>query len=123
MSFTTISIEGRETGLRFDYPCIRWFTLASYDNPRYFTGKGELTDIGVAKLLQFAYENDCEVKEIKPELKYETFYQWVQERVSLYGDPNKELSEVIQVFIKSKPVLEQKEKQDAEKKNLTEAKE
>lgn len=120
MSFTTIKIEDHDVGLRFDYPCIRWFTEATYDNPKYFDKAESLTDIGVAKLLQFAYENDCEVKEVKPNIPYEKFYEWVQERITLSGETNPELTEVVKIFLKSKPVQEQKKKQEAEKKNLTE---
>lgn len=123
MSFTTITIEGKEVGLRFGYPCIRWFTEASFDNPDYFDKAESLTDIGVAKLLQFAYKNDCVVKEVKPDLSFVKFYEWVEQRVSLSGETNPELAEVIKIFLESQPVVDQKKNQETEKKNLTEVSE
>lgn len=115
MSFTTIKIGGQDVGIRFAYPCIRWFTEASQDNPDYFDKGESLTDIGVAKLLQFAYKNECVYREVKPVLQFSSFYDWVEKRVSITGETNEELAEVIKVFLESQPVQEQKEV--VEKKN------
>jgi hypothetical protein len=118
MSYTTIKIEGRDIGLRFGYPCIRWFTEASIDNPDYFDKAESLTDIGVAKLLQFAYKNDCVVKEVKPEdIGYEKFYEWVEARVGGEGEVNSELGDIMKIFLESQPVLDQKKKLESEKKS------
>lgn len=117
MSFTTIKIGDQDIGLRFGYPCIRWFTEASFDNPDYFDKAESLTDIGVAKLLQFAYKNECVVKEVKADIPFIKFYEWVEQRISLSGETNTELAEVVKVFLESQPVQDQKKKAETEKKS------
>lgn len=108
-------MEGQDVGLRFGYPCIRWFTKATFENKEYFDGGGNLTDIGVAKLLHSAYRNECEAKEVKQDIPYTKFYDWVEERIDVGGKLSDELTIVIQIFNESTPVKKQEEKE--QKKN------
>lgn len=113
MSYTTIKIEGREIGLRFGYPCIRWFSEAG--NKDYFDQAESLTEVGVSKLIQFAYQNDCLVKEVKPDISFEKFYDWVEER--LHGEQSQELSDVLTIWANSvavKRLVENSEKKRQE---------
>lgn len=111
---------GKDIGLRFGYPCVRWFTESSFENKDYFDKAESLTDIGVAKLLQFAYKNECVVNEVKPEIPFKDFYEWVEARVKMSGETAPELTDVIKVFLESQPVVEQKVV--VEKKNQQEVK-
>lgn len=113
MSFTTIKIDENEVGLRFGYPCHRWFVESSMENKDYFDSKDNLNEIGVAKLLQFAYMNQCKVKEVNPSLEYEKFYLWVEER--LEGQLRHELDHVLTIWAQSQPM--KSAVQENEKKN------
>jgi hypothetical protein len=127
MSYTTITIEGQQIGLRFGYPCVRWFTEAGVENKDFFEGSKDkegnqenttLSEIGIAKLVQFAYENECAVKEIKPEIIFEKFYEWVEQRVE--GELSNELSEVLTVWAGSiaiKRLVEKTQKKSQESQN------
>src|SRR5690242_17432294 len=116
MSLTTIKIDGQEVGLRFGHTSHRWFVLEAINDKDFFTGASDLTEIGVAKLLQFAYMNQCKVKEIKPDIPFEKFFDWVEDRLD--GELSKELNDVLKVWADSQPVKKQAE--EAEKKSQME---
>jgi len=79
--YIKISIGGKEVGLKFGYPAIRWFAEESELNKSAFFMPGESFDFsveGFAKLMQCAYRNNCLIKEVDPELKYKDFVEWVE---------------------------------------------
>lgn len=101
--FTEIKINGQTVGLRFAYPSIKWFTEESLKKADiYFTegDGGGFTVEGLAKLIQCSYRNQCLVKEVEPELKFEHFYEWVSD-LQETEEGQKELLRVTEVYADS----------------------
>lgn len=78
--YTTIQINGQTVGLKFAYPAIKWFTEESLKSDLFFVPgeTGGFTIEGLAKLIQCSYRNNCLIKEVEPELKFEDFYNYVE---------------------------------------------
>lgn len=88
-----IMLGGKQVQLYFGYPCFNEYTMARLENPSALSlQEGD----GLAKLLQCAYNNHCLIKEVKPELTYEDFYMWVEERLN--EDNKAELEELLNIF-------------------------
>lgn len=105
--YTTISINGSPVGIKFGYLAIKDFSLAAekkrdvyYDN---LNGEQQLSFIGIAKLIQCGYKNNCELKEIEPVLTLEDFNSWVEEGIS-DTERATQLAEVLRVFAESQYV-------------------
>lgn len=105
--YTTIELGGQSVGLKFDYLAVKVFTKATIDKmDLYFTevtteeGKDQaLTIHGVAKLFHSAYVSNCERKEVKPEIQYESFFDYVESlNDSDVTLDHEELSRVLQVY-------------------------
>ena len=121
---TTIKIGDEPISLRFAYPCFKAFTEAMAKDKEsgknlFWTSEGEgasLTDYAYAKLFQFAYENACLIKEIEPLLKFEPFYDWVDQH-----NGSEELVRVIKVWTEStitKKVIEQVDADNKKKEQI-----
>lgn len=114
-----IKIGEQDIRLRFGYPCFKQWTIACADNEEFLYLDGVE---GSAKLIQCAYNNECLVKEVKPELKYEYFYNWVEQNVN--DGTGQVVSDVLNAWTESiatKKSLEKIEKMADEKKNLMQA--
>lgn len=87
--YIKILVGGKEVGLKFGYPAIRWFSEESLKNKDAFFMPGDTFDFsveGFAKLMQCAYKNNCLIKEVEPELKYQDFIEWVEEENAGQGE-------------------------------------
>jgi hypothetical protein len=87
--YISFDLDGSVTGLKFAYPAIRMFAEAMAGNDFYYVegDKGpQMTVEGIAKFIECGYKNNCMIKEVTPELKYEHFYNWVEGAVD---DPEK----------------------------------
>jgi hypothetical protein len=82
--YIQIDIGGKAIGLKFAYPAIRLFGEAVLKmGSFYFTEKNEMTVEAIAKFIQCGYINNCMIKEVEPELKYEDFFNWTEEGLSV----------------------------------------
>jgi len=113
MSYTRITIAGKEVGLKFGY--------LSYKSIR--TGKnadllieedGTLTDIGLSRIIHSGYENNCVNKNIQAILTVEDFSRAIDE-IAQTEEGKQILSDIITVWRNSEDV--QNLIKDAEKKN------
>lgn len=124
--YIQILINETPVGLKFAFPSVKWFAEAiqkaeTDGMEAYFTktvdDKGEtidtLTDYGLAKLMQCAYRNNCLLKEVKAELNFEHFVNWVGEHNNDEGSA--EMLEVLKVYSESS--VRKTIKQDSEKKS------
>ncbi len=124
MSYTKIKIEGQEVGVRFAYPCIRWFSEANEkSNEVYFMPNStDFTVEGLAKLIQCSYWNDCLLKEVDRVIDYETFFNYVEDLQNT-EDGQKELQRLVGVYAESsimkKVIDEQKKSQMESQSTLT----
>jgi len=77
--YTTLTIGDKSNRIKFAYLCIKLFVEASEKKlDIYFSGKS-MTVFGIAKLIQCAYINNCEIKETVPELVFENFHDCVEQ--------------------------------------------
>ena len=123
MSYTKITIEGKEVGVRFAYPCIRWFSEANQkNNDVYFMPDStSFTVEGLAKLVQCSYWNDCLVKELEKVLPYETFFNWVEELHNT-DEGQVELQRLVGIYAESsimKKVIDEQKKSQMQTEDLT----
>lgn len=106
--FTTITIDKKTIGLKFAWLAIKWFTQASQEKTDiYFADienegikQSSLTVFGIAKLIQCAYRNNNEIKEVKDELSFEHFYNWTENK-SESEEGLLEISEILKVYAES----------------------
>jgi hypothetical protein len=115
--YCTIQINGQPVGLKFAYPAIKWFTEESINSDLYFLpGEGGgFTVEGLAKLIQCSYRNNCLIKEVEPELKFEDFFNWVEQSQET-DEGRAELEKVVKAYADSsvmKKLLEQQKKSEA----------
>ena len=104
--YTTIQIGSNPVGIKFDYLAVKLFTKASADKiDIYFTETAEgqsLTIFGIAKLLHTAYISNCERKEVKPEIDFEPFVDWVEQlNDSDKPEDQAELARVLTLYAES----------------------
>lgn len=109
--YTEITLGGKQVGLRFGYPAVRWFSEDSRNNQDiyFMPGKDDFSVEGFAKLVQCSYRNNCLVKEVQPELTYADFIEWTE------AAEESEMQRLLQVYLDSTLVKGGEE----EKKSLT----
>lgn len=106
--YTQIEISGKAVGLKFAWLAMKWFNEASIGKVDVYFAETEIkgkktetyTSIGLAKLIQCAYRNNNEIKEVKDELTFEDFYNWVEEKTE-NEDGITELGRVVTVYSES----------------------
>jgi hypothetical protein len=110
--YTTIQINGATVGLKFGYLAIKAFSLAAekkravyYDRVKGEDGveADQLSFLGIAKLIQCGYKNNCELKEVEPTLTLDDFNTWVEESAGNI-ERAKEITEALTVFAQSQYV-------------------
>jgi len=123
--YTTIQLDGETVGLKFAYPAIREFMEACLLRANiYFVQEegGGFTAEGLAKLIQCSYNNNCLIKEVEPVLKYEAFYNYV-EQAQETPEGIAELTRVTEVYgastVMKKLIASNKEAADLEKKSMS----
>lgn len=118
--YIQININGQPVGIKFGLLSIKDFSLAA-EKKRDVLYEGEnLSFLGVAKLIQCGYKNNCEIKEVEPVLTLEDFNNWTEEAMSS-DERKKELAEVLNVFAQSqyvKLLQDLPQDEDAKKKTL-----
>lgn len=94
--YCEITMNGQPVGLRFALPAIRFFYEALEQRPDLYTlgDSANFTIEGLAKFIQAGYINQCDIKEVKPVLTYEDFFNY-SERVA---DDESRAAEVKKVF-------------------------
>lgn len=125
--YITITVEGSLTGLKFAYPAIRLFLEAMADKGQFYyteNDNGEVSSMtleGLAKLIQCGYINNCMIKEVEPDLKYEHFYNWV-EKSETDESVKQAIQDVLTCYAETQYAKRiEKAAAELEKKNLTAA--
>lgn len=97
---TQILVKGENITIRFGLPTCQAYSnmLLSEDSEKYFSGV-DLLALGMAKLLFFAYENQCIVADQKPVLTLGAFMAFVEDVLT---DNPKEAERIIKVFTDSR---------------------
>lgn len=102
--YCKITIDEQEIGLKFNVYCNVWMQEAiAEDKEGILTAKVIVEEkeetiptlFWYAKLLYFAYKCNCILKQDKPILTYENFFDWVE--VNSSGESN-QLSELMEVW-------------------------
>lgn len=97
----TIKFNGQEVNLKFGFPQAKEFAMAISENvTAYFEGEN-ITNIGIAKLIQTAYKNSCLLKEVKPSITLEQISDWLEENQDS-EDFQKEIADVVRVWTESR---------------------
>lgn len=84
--------------LRFGLPAVQAYAnmVLGEDSEKYIhSGGTALTAMGIARLLQFGYENNCLVEDKQPEILFGKFMLFVEEMIL---DNPEELNRVVKVF-------------------------
>jgi hypothetical protein len=116
--YIEVDINGQKVGLKFGYPAVKEFTLASVASQDLYIENGNLSDIGIAKLIQCGYNNYCLLQERPPVLKFMEFSEWVEgalddkERLEVIGN-------ILTVYADSRYTKLAIERMKEQKKSLT----
>jgi hypothetical protein len=76
MNYTTITIGTQTIGLKFGMASFRYLQGKLVNGKTY--EDNELNEIGIAHILYSGYYNNCLVKEIDTDLKFEDFVDWIE---------------------------------------------
>ena len=112
MNYTTITINDQKVGLKFGMASFRYLSEKFVEGISF--NNGELTEIGIAHLIYSGYYNNCLVKDVVPEHKFEYFSDYVEANLKNDGFI-KEMHEVLKVwgeneFIKQATTTEEEPK-------------
>lgn len=118
--YIQIQINGQAVGLKFAYNTVKWFLEACIkdkeDNTYFAPGDtGGFTIDGLAKLIECAYRQNCKIKEVEPVLKFEDFYNFVED-AQYSEDGQTVLLKVMEAYTESS--VSKKVVELSEKKNL-----
>jgi hypothetical protein len=78
MSYCKVTIDSNVVGLKFNHLSNKFFMVALFENGEAYSDTGGFSDLGWAKLFHCAYRSNCYIKESKPELTVEDFYNYVE---------------------------------------------
>ena len=76
MNYTTITINDQKVGLKFGMASFRYLSEKFVEGISF--NNGELTEIGIAHLIYSGYLNNCLVKDVIPQHKFEYFSDYVE---------------------------------------------
>jgi len=99
MNYIQITINGKLVGLKFGMLATQLFFEVIEKGKRVMIGD-TVNELGISYLLYFGYVNNCEVKQVDPELTFEDFYNLVE--VSLDG--NSEIMKALECWSTSQPM-------------------
>lgn len=104
--YISININGQPTGIKFNYKAIGdFFTIASEKKDSYYIGEDRLSYLGMAKLIQLAYNENCVIKEQEPSLSLENFFDFVENAYLENVEADKvEIKKALDAFNESKYV-------------------
>lgn len=117
--YISININGQPVGIKFGFLAIKEFSLAAEKKRDVFYDGDSLSFLGIAKLIQSGYKNNCEIKEVEPTLTLEDFNNWTEDAMSS-EERKKELADVLNVFAQSqyvKTLQDLPKDEEAKKKN------
>lgn len=80
MNYTTISIKTKTIGLKFGMASFRYLQGKLVNGKTFMDN--ELNEIGIAHILYSGYYNNCLVKEIDLEYKFEDFVDWIETNIN-----------------------------------------
>lgn len=94
MNYTTITINDQKVGLKFGMASFRYLSEKFVEGISF--DRGELTEIGIAHLIYAGYYNNCLVKNVLPELKFEELVDFVESNIKkvVFLDEMKEMLKV-----------------------------
>jgi hypothetical protein len=108
--YMEIDFNGDRIGLKFALPANRKFVSEFRDNPELIDAQGNTTEVGIAYLIYFGYENWCIAKKERPPYKhsFEEFLDWTED---LFFDPARSglLVEISNCYKDSKTLNRDKE--------------
>ena len=120
MNYTTITINDQKVGLKFGMASFRYLAEKFVEGVSYTNG--ELNEIGISHLIYAGYYNNCLVKDVLPEYKFEQIVDYVEMNLK-NQDFLSEMAEVVKVWGESdfvKNTIDQNkaddDKSDAKKK-------
>lgn len=121
--FAIQDFKGESIGLHFGLPAFRDFTSELEDNRHFINKKGGFTEVGIAYLVFFGYQNWCIMERLPEKFVYKDFLVWVED-LFLDADGVKLLGEIAicysnSKYTKKKAVEKEEEDEDESKKNLT----
>jgi hypothetical protein len=76
MNYTTITINDQKVGLKFGMASFRYLSEKFVEGISF--QNGELTEIGIAHLIYSGYYNNCLIKDVVPQYKFEFFSDFVE---------------------------------------------
>jgi hypothetical protein len=95
MNYTTITINDQKVGLKFGMASFRYLSDKFKDGISF--ENGELNEIGVAHLVYSGYYNNCLVKGVLPEMKFENLVDYIEANI-MKNEFLEELKTVINVW-------------------------
>jgi hypothetical protein len=101
--YTQINVNGEPVGIKFGFPAIKEFAIATEKKREVFYDGDSLSFLGIAKLIQCGYNNNCEIKEVEPVLTLEDFNNWTEEAMNS-EERKGELAVVLNAFAESQYV-------------------
>ena len=98
MNYTTITINDQKVGLKFGMASFRYLSGKFVEGISYTNG--ELNEIGISHLIYAGYYNNCLVKDVLPEYKFEQIVDYVESNLKNEHFLN-QMGEVVKVWSES----------------------
>jgi hypothetical protein len=95
MNYTTIEIDGKTIGLKFGMASFRYLQNKFKDGVSY--NDNDLNEIGIAHIIYSGYYNNCIIKDIIPELTFETFVDFIEINLQNANKIN-EIKSIIEIW-------------------------
>jgi hypothetical protein len=95
MNYTTITINNQKVGLKFGMASFRYLAEKFVEGISYTNG--ELNEIGLSHLLYAGYYNNCLVKDVLPDYKFEQIVDYVESNLKNESFLE-EMKEVVKVW-------------------------
>jgi hypothetical protein len=74
--YTRITIEGHEVGLKFGTEATVMFLTAYHSQANMYNNEGGLTFLGISKIIECGYLNNCALNGKEPIYDSSFFYDW-----------------------------------------------
>lgn len=113
--YTEIEVSGIKAGLKFGMYSTRLFAEKSAKIELY--AGDQLNEMGIAVILHTGYLNNCVVKEVEPQLTFESFVDYVESAIT-DKSVESEVRRVIDVWLNSR-VVKQVIDTESKKKDTT----
>lgn len=115
MNYTTITINGENTGLKFGMASFRYLQEKFINDPNI--DSNVLNEITISHIIYSGYFNNCVVKEVEPKYKFADIVDWVEQTLLVNKEDN-EIAKAIKVWSESDFIRSSSQPQEqAKKKN------